>query len=215
MEKDSRARKKYIENNKNKYLNLKSRLFGYLAGDGNILIGNRISNFHHTVRFFPDHKSLIKPFCEAFDKVYNKKPKVKELQNHYFLYVDSKIVVQDIINSAKFGVLNWKIPHEMLYNEENKKEWLKAFFDCESYVGEKYVRLQTVNKIGMKQIKELLKEFGITANSYEYMPKNKNWNLNHILIIGKKYMRKRYLNKIGFNHTLKLNRLKKTLKIYK
>ncbi len=117
----------YIKNNKNKFLNLKSRLFGYLAGDGNILIGNGISNFHHTVRFFPDHESMIQPFCKAFDKIYNKIPKVKKLQNHYLLSVDSKIVVKDIINSAKFGVLNWKVPHGLLYNKENKKEWLRAF----------------------------------------------------------------------------------------
>ncbi len=207
--------KKYIQYNKNKYLHLKARLFGYLAGDGNILIGNRISNFHHTVRFYPDHKSMIKPFCEAFVKVYNKLPKIKKLNTHYFLSVDSKVIVRDIIDNAKFGILNWEVPFNILINKNNKKEWLRAFFDCESYVGKEHIKIQCVNKKGIKQIKQLLSEFSIKSNMYSYIPKNKNWNINYILIIGKKEMRKKYLNTIGFNHQLKLAKLKKTLKIYK
>ena len=207
--------KKYIQDNKNEYLYLKARLFGYLAGDGNILIGNKISNFHHTMRFYPDHKSMIRPFCEAFYKVYGKIPKLKKLYNYYFLYVDSKVIVLDITNSAEFGVLNWKVPYKILNNKKSKREWLRAFFDCEAYVGKNGIRIQCVNRLGIQQIKGLLNEFGIASNLYTYSPKNKNWNTNHILVIGKSGMRKKYLNAIGFNHVSKLANLKESVKIYK
>lgn len=207
--------KKYIQDNKGRYLYLKARLFGYLAGDGNILIGNKISNFHHTVRFYPDYKSMIKPFCEAFYKVYGKIPKVKRLHNHYFLHIDSKTIVLDIINSAKLGILNWEVPYEILHNKKCKKEWLRAFFDCEAYVGKEHIKIQCVNKTGMKQVRRLLNEFNIVPNSYIYTPKNKNWNTNYILTIGNKEMRKRYLHIIGFNHALKLAKLKESINIYK
>ena len=130
----------YIEDNKKKYLYLKARLFGYLAGDGNILIGNKTSNFHHTVRFYPDHESILKPYCEAFIKIYKKTPKITKLKNHYFLSVDSKIIVKDIIKYGKFGVIKWNIPYKILKNKQGKIEWLRAFFDSEAYVGPGYVK---------------------------------------------------------------------------
>ncbi len=207
--------KKCIQNNKNKYLHLKARLLGYLAGDGNILIGNKISNFHHTIRFYPDHKSMIIPFCEAFSKVYGKTPKVKKLHNYYFVHIDSKVIVRDIINSAKLGVLNWEIPYKILDNKNCRKEWVKAFFDCEAYVSKRYIRIQCVNRTGIKQVKKMLDKFGILSNTYSYTPKNRNWNTNHILVIGDKKMRKKYLNIIGFNHELKLAKLRESIKIYK
>jgi hypothetical protein len=207
--------KKYIQYNKNRYLHLKARLFGYLAGDGNILIGNRINNFHHTVRFYPDHKSMVEAFCEAFIKVYGKTPAIKKLHNHYFVYMDSKIIVQDIMLSAKFGTSNWQVPYKILYNKECKKEWLRAFFDCEAYVGKDRIKIQCINKLGMKQVRRLLNEFNIVLNSYIYTPKNKNWNTNYILVIYNKEMRKKYLDLIGFNHALKLTKLKESIKIYK
>lgn len=206
--------RKYIESHKDQYLHLKSRLFGFLAGDGNILIGNRRTNFHHSVRFFPDHESLIAPYCEAFLKVYNKQPKIQKLKNHYLLNIDSKVVVQDIVKDIDFGLLKWNVPRKILIKDNHKIEWLKAFFDCESYVGKKHIKVQSVNKLGMEQVKELLLEFDIKSHNYQYSPKNPRWNTNYILIINKKSDRKKYLDCIGFNHSLKQKKLKDTLKIY-
>jgi|ETNmetMinimDraft_11_1059920.scaffolds.fasta_scaffold169268_1 intein/homing endonuclease len=92
---------------------------------------------------------------------------------------------------------------------------VKSIFDCEGYVGKDHIKIQSVNKTGMKQVNKLLKEFDIKANSYQYYPKNPNWNTNHILTINKKSDRLKYYNYVGFNHFLKYKKLKETLKIYK
>ena len=205
--------KRIIESNK-RNLHYKSRLFGFLAGDGNVFIGKTKSNCHHTIRFFPDHDSLIGPFCESLYKVYGKIPSIKKLHNMYWIVLDSKIVVQDIIKSASFGVKNWRMPYELFADRLCEAEWLRAFFDCEAYVSDSSIRIQTVNEAGTFQIKESLRKFGIESKQYLYHPKNKNWSNCHILVINNKNKTK-YLSEIGFNHSVKLNKLVNTLKVYK
>lgn len=209
--KTQKKEREFISKNKGKYSILKARLLGYLAGDGNILVGNGKNNFHHTVRFFPDHESMISPYCESCLKLYNKVPKIQKLKNHHYLGIDSKMMVLDLLEEAKFGVEKWEVPFSTLETEDHKKEWLKAFFDCEAYVTNKIIRVQTVNKRGMDQVRQLLTEFGIVSNSYQHVPKNKNWRTNRILIIGTKESRKKYFSEIGFYHSLKQGKLSMTL----
>ena len=207
--------KEYLMLNGSKYMYLKARLFGFIAGDGNITLDDKLRNRHNTIKFFHDHHSLLQPFSEALLKVYNKVPHIKKFDKYYYLTADSKVAVQDMVNTAEFGVKKWRVPYKILIDKECKKEWLRAFFDCEAYVGKNHIKVQCINEIGIVQVAALLKEFNIESNKYEYQPKNKNWNKNHILIIGKKDMKKNFLEFIGFNHELKLLKLKNTLNIYK
>jgi len=201
----------YIRKNLDKTFNFKSRLCGYLAGDGNILTANGKTCTHYSIRFFPDHSSLIKPFKEAFIKTYNKNPKVKKLKNYYFITIDSKPIVYDLLSLVEFGTSNWSIPNKILTNDKNKIEWLRAFFDAEAHIHEKYIRIQSVNGKGLKQVKELLNQFSINSKIYEYVPKNKKWNKVYILNILRKKDKINYLKLIGFNHTIKLKKLNKNL----
>ena len=61
--------KKHHENEKKNIKDikhLKARILGYLAGDGNISVRNiNGKELHHTIKFFPNHLSLIVPFNEA------------------------------------------------------------------------------------------------------------------------------------------------------
>lgn len=201
--------KQYIERNAHKYPYLKARIFGYLAGDGNIYIGKTKSNQHHSARFFPDHYSLLEPFCKAFELVYGRVPLVYKSQNFYRVTIDSKIIVQDIINQANFGVKNWKVPFNLLIDKLSKQEWLRAFFDCEAYVCKNHIKVQTINKEGILEVKSLLEEFDVSSRYYAYTPKNEKWGVNHILFIVKEDM-KHYLDNVGFNHSLKQDKLKKS-----
>jgi intein/homing endonuclease len=207
--------KRYIQENEEKYHILKARILGFLAGDGNIYNGNGTTNRHHYVRFYPDHESLVNAFCDAFFKTYNKKPIIKKLKNVYCLTVDSKTVVGDICKSALFGLKRWRVPFKSIPDKDSKREWLRAFFDCESYVGKNHIKIQTVNEAGMKDVMSLLSEFEITSNMYHYTPKNPNYSKVHIIRISKKNSLTRYLEQVGFNHTQKLQKLKETVKIYK
>ncbi|MAG52609.1 MAG: hypothetical protein CMH62_01465 [Nanoarchaeota archaeon] len=204
--------RKFIKNNREKTKHLKSRICGFLAGDGNILKSNNKTCTHNTVRFFPDDKSLVESFNKALSLVYNKEAKIKNKGKFYWVYIDSKVIVEDLLKTTTFDKLNWKVPK--IKTKKEKIEWLKAYFDCEAHVNKKIIVVKSVNKMGLVQVKNLLKEFDITSKIYNYKPKNKNWNTNFILIISKKEDRRKYLKKIGFNHTIKLKKLNKIINNY-
>lgn len=195
----------------NKFLELKSRICGFIAGDGNILVSNGTTCTHNTLRFFPDHISMVNAFEEAMIKLYNRKPKIKDKGTYFWVTLDSKPIVHDLLKIGKFGKLKWAIPKLVFKSYKNKIEWLRSFFDCEAHIHKDYIRIQSVNKNGLEQVKSLLKEIGINSKIYIYIPKNKNYNINYILSIHKKEDKKKYLDLIGFNHTIKLKKLKDTL----
>jgi len=201
---------KYIEEKGSKFKNLKARICGFIAGDGHILTPTNSSK-HHTVRFFPDHPSLVTSFNFAFSKVYGKMPNIKEKKNHFRVYLDSKPIVKDLIKIGTFGTMTWTIPSFVLENNTNKIEWIRAFFDCEAHIHRKYIRVQSVNRKGLLHLKMLLKDLGINSRIYKYEPKNKNWNTNFMLTIYRKQDKEKYMDIIGFNHTAKFKRLNKIL----
>ena len=197
----------FIRNNSSQNSYLKMRLLGYLAGDGYVSVRQDKTGIHHELRFFPDHKSLIKPFVEASQKVYNKTPIIKKLKNYYMLRIYSKAVVLDILKGGDLRSLEWKVPE--FKDEMEKKEWLRAFFDSEASVVKNKISLGSINGKGIMQIKELLGKLNIDSKVYKYSQKNKNWNDVFFLNILKKKSRKNYLNKIGFSHSLKTEKLKR------
>ncbi len=192
------------------YKNLKARLMGFLAGDGTVGIRkeNKRNAIHHDIAFYPDHSSMIGPFIEAFTYLYIKKPLVRKKSKYYSIKVSSKFACLDLVKTINFGLYKWEVPFNFLDTDESKIEWLRSFFDCEAYISNQDIRVQSVNERGLLQVKKLLGELGIDANMYKYERKNKKWSTNYILSIMKKDYRKMYLNKIGFNHILKLNKLK-------
>jgi len=203
--------KSLLKQNSDKYF-LKARLCGFLAGDGSVMIRkDNDDKMHYVVRFFPDHDSLIEPFTESLFKVYNKKPIIKKNYSHNGLICYSKVVVEDLLGMTDFGLLEWRIPFNILVDKKSKIEWLRAFFDCEAYVGKNHLKIQTVNKKGMDDLEKLLLEFGIKSKRYIYHPKKKNWNNVYILLINSKSDRLKFLNTIGFNHKLKLSKLQNML----
>ncbi|HDQ59877.1 MAG TPA: hypothetical protein ENN30_01640 [Candidatus Woesearchaeota archaeon] len=192
---------------------LRSRLCGYLSGDGGVYIRKEKHRkaTHYDISFYPDHESLIPPFVDAFENLYGKKPKVKCLGNYYSVHVCSKLACEDLVSITSFGTLSWVAPHKILDSVDAKREWLKTYFDSEAHVSKNSICVQSVNEQGLNQIKSLLETFGITSRIYKYERKEKNWNTNHLLFISTKRDRERYLNEIGFNHVLKSNKLKAQL----
>jgi intein/homing endonuclease len=198
---------KYIDENKDKTKHLKARLLGYIAGDGNILVSGKGKCTHNTLRFYPDHESLIPPFEEAIIKAYNKKLKIRRYSNYFYIWIDSKPLVNDILSFSKLGTLDWELPKKLLKNNKNKIEWLRAFFDAEAHVHKKYIRVQSVNQKGLEEVQGLLKELNIHSKIYYYKPKNPKHNKVFMLTIHRKESQRRYAYLIGFNHMIKLKKL--------
>ena len=151
---------------------------------------------------------MIGPFVEAISYLYLKKPTITPKKNFYSVRISSKSACMNLLNTTKLGIHKWEVPFEFLTIKKYKIEWLRSFFDCEAYVSDKHIRVQSVNKEGLLNVQKLLLNLCIESKMYVYERKNKNWNTNYILSIHKKEDRRKFLDEIGFNHEVKLNRLK-------
>jgi hypothetical protein len=196
----------YINNKHNQLLKEKARLIGFIMGDGSITsLGKPLSLQNHVVSFYPDDKRMLDLFLSDFEKLYLKKPTVKFLGKYYSVRVNSKPACEDLRSYGKFSSLNWEFP-ERLKSQEEKIEWLKAIFDCEAYVCNQNITIQSVSKKGINSIKRLLDGLKITSKIYTYQRKNRNWNLNYILSISKRSILD-YKKIIGFNNSKKQSKL--------
>jgi intein/homing endonuclease len=190
-----------------KYPFLKARIIGYLIGDGSVSVHyGSDGNAHHSIDFYPDDLGMLKSYIQAMSLVYDVIPKIKNLGNYYSVRTSSKPIVLDLLKITSFKSLDWKVP--MLSKSEEKIEFLRAIYDCEGYVGEKLIAIQSVNKVGLVQVSDLLKEFRILSKLYSYKRKNPRWNTNYLLYITDKESRRNFLKRIGFSHSKKLLKLK-------
>ncbi len=198
----------YIREHEKGNEHLRARLNGYLCGDGSVMLRRERGQYERgDISFYPDHLSLIAPYSECLDVLYNKKPNIAKKHNYYQVRVSSICAVRHILSEGIFTAKGWRVPEWVMQNKWCSREWLRAFYDCEGYVGQRRIHLQCVNKKGMDQIREMLGGFDIETRKYVYERKNKNWNTNYHLGIFKKESRYNFLNTIGLNHKEKLRKL--------
>jgi len=189
------------------------RLLAYIAGDGSITV-NRKKNkeFGHVeIRFYPDDPALIPLFITSFQYLYRRTPSVKLEHNHYRIHVSSQVAGTHLLSYGILTSTGWRVPFSLLTSPKLKQEWLRAFFDCEGYVGVNCIRAESVNEKGLDDVQKLLRDCGIVCRRYVYVRKNKNWGVNYILNIGTAPARKQFLEQIGFSHTSKNNTLRSQL----
>jgi len=184
-----------------------ARLIAFVQGDGCIWLHRAFPE----IGFYPDHISVARLFVDTFEQLYGRRIKICPLVNHFRVRVRHKVASAELVSLAKFRSLDWYLPRSILVNAATKREWLRAFFDCEAYVGSKVIVVNSVNEIGLREVKELLREFGIESKWYVYHRKQKNWNTNYILHIGKIADRQSFLKHVGFNHPAKQEKLKHSL----
>jgi len=194
-----------------KSLVAKAAICGFLAGDGSVQKRKEKRFFHHQIDFFPDDKDMMHTYIELIKAVYNKEPSIKKNKNFYSVRINSKTIFEDLNKHAKFGVKNWTLPKELFEADEAKQNWLRAFFSAEAYVNKSSIKVQTVNKEGMKEISKALDSLGVSHNYYEYNSKNKSEYPVSIISILKKESRIKYCNIIGFWHRKKSKALKEAL----
>lgn len=199
---------KIIAINSSKYPYLKARILGYLMGDGSVSMPIESDGaIHYSVAFYPDDEVMLESFLFAFKKVYGRTPTVSKYNNYFCARIDLKSITLDLLNYGSFRSLEWRIPMSIFNSKLANKEWLRAFYDSEGYVGKGSIVVQSVNYDGLVQVKNLLKSYNLNSNLYTYHRKNKNWNTNYLLCIMKKSERIKFLKEIGFSHSRKQNKL--------
>ena len=127
------------------------------------------------------------------------------------MLLTSKVIVEDLVKYASFGLYCWTIPYSLLGSNKAKILWLKAFFSAEAYVSQYSIKIQTVNVKAMKEVSKMLLDLGIENRYYEFTPKNVRHSKVGIIFINKKASRKRYYELIGFWHKKKNIALQRSL----
>jgi len=185
---------------------------GYLMGDGSVFIRKDSRGvLHHEIHFYPDDLKMLFAFLYAISKIYDLTCSIRHDGEFFRVRTFSKSAVLDILSLGTFGTRDWRVPFDSFKSEEEKREFLSSFFDCEAYVGKKAIVVQVVNEAGLKDIKCMLTEFGIESKLYRYERKRKNWRTNHHLHIIGKDNRRKFLKRIGFNHSKKQEALHATV----
>lgn len=190
---------------------IKAAICGFLAGDGSVQKRKEKKFYHYQIDFFPDDKVMMETYMKQIKTIYNKNTKIKNNNKFYSVRFTSKIIHEDICNLANFGLKSWTLPKSLFKIKGAKENWLKAFFSAEAYVNNKCIKIQTINKKGMKEISQILKDKGIDNNYYEYDSKKKPESPVSIIFISKKESRLKFHNQIGFWHSKKTKTLKESL----
>jgi len=193
---------------------LKSRICGYLAGDGGVYIRKQKNSpiVHYEIKFAPNTHKVAKIFQKAFSRLYKIRMPIRNLGNYYILRVKSKVAVFDLLKTSRFGTKKWRVPFRIIKSKRNKIEWMKAFFDSEGSVGKRSIQIQSVNKIGIKQVQKLLKSLGINSKVYSYKREQKNWSINYILCINRKEDRFKFIKLVNSNNPNKREKMQKMLR---
>ena len=130
-----------------------------------------------------------------------------------YVRLRSKLAYEDLLSFCNFYSDKWVVPNQIIESsEEIKKEFLKALFDDEGsiIIGKKYfeIRLYSINFGGLKQVQNLIDEFGISSKIRSGYGSKRNV---YGLAITKD--REKFSSQIGFNsirkHTKLNNHLKK------
>jgi len=190
----------------------KSYLLGVICGDGYISYkGYCVSLETITIEF-------IRKFQECFIKVYGPdfcgsvSPTCNEKQR---IIICGKEMTEDIKRYLPVkGSFCWRVPKAIkISSKKCKISFIQGFFDSEGSVNKRYsLEIHSSNKIGLNEIKELLKNIKIKTSEIKY--KIKTNKPRYIIYITGKENIVRFINIIGTNIPHRLNKMKNLLLKY-
>jgi len=158
------------------------------------------------------NETLLLDFQNKFEKFFGKKPHISKPIDR--CEICSKDIYFYIINKyGSFKSREWNVLTDM--DKERAKLWLRAFFDCESWIWvrkakNRAIGVDSVNHKGLKQVAELLKEhFEINTS---IRPRS-NRDTATLCIYGKDQLIK-FEEEIGFLHPFKKSRLREAIETY-
>ena len=187
----------------------KARIIAHLIGDGAHYISGHDYNLKYEVR---DEESL-KQFNDGLIKVYGLKPSWYWNKSGItgepikFVRLRSKLAFEDLLRYATFFSKDWCMKNPLLKApKEITKEFLSAFFDDEGSVCGMEIRLYSINKKGLFQVKRILNDFSIKSRIQSgYGCKR---NVFALVVRDKKL----FFGKIGFGLERKQQKLQRILR---
>lgn len=195
-----------------------AELIGHLHGDGGIFVNKNKSNYiiHFCSNDFENIERFENLFENCFD--YNLKIKKGKITNknggrNYTISFCSEAIGKFLLSLGNYGTKNWNVPEFILEgNKKIKGSYLKAFFDDEGSFKENHtLKVMTINKNGMKQIKGLLNNLGIHCRlkpeKYNGFGEGTSYNIT----ISHQTNIKKFCQEIGFGIKRKQEKLKNYL----
>jgi len=186
-------------------------IHAYLCADGYV-IRNPESQKHkyYYIGLRNTNEVLLKDFQNKFKVVFGLTPMITKDGR---CKIQNKNIFFQLTKRFSYYSGEWTIPK---LSKEELKCWLRAFFDCESWVQvqkakSRSIGIESINEKGLGQIKDVLqKEFEIHTSDVK---KRKNRNVWYIHICGKHDLL-RFKENIGFLHPKKKARLQEALDSY-
>lgn len=196
----------------------KAEILGYLCGDGSVRSwycespcrrkdrGNKVyfkrrTNFD--MSFDNTNKQVLLRFLKCFKKVYGFNPSI--FKKGKCISTGRRDVIEDLLRYTKYNSYNWKVPEQIMKgNLKIRKGWLRSFFDSEAHVKDSgAITINSVNKKGLLSVQKLLNSLYIPSKIRTYTWKKYIFYRLYI----KKDMAKIFLDKIGFCHSERKDRL--------
>ncbi|MBI2663427.1 hypothetical protein HYX15_02745 [Candidatus Woesearchaeota archaeon] len=194
-----------------------SSIHGNLCGDGSVYLYkeartlkdiNRYNRknpirIRYGITYTNNHRELIHIFKNNFKKLF---PDIKfDWSRQNEIKIRNKKIVKFFLNFGEYGSNKWRIPNNIKNGSKSiKVAWLRSFFDDEATITGRRIIVSSINKEGVQEISSLLDSLKIKNRFVHYLTKS------NIVV----YDIKRYYKLIGFNHRLKLNKLKRIINIF-
>jgi hypothetical protein len=105
------ADENYIRKHEKGNEHLRAMLNGYLCGDGSVMLRRERGQYARgDISFYPDHLSLIAPYSECLNVLYNKKPNISKKRNYYQVRISSICAVRHLLSEGVFTANDWRVP---------------------------------------------------------------------------------------------------------
>ncbi len=204
---------KQIKMNSNLLSLQKARIIARLMADGCVFK----TRHNYVMKYEVKDTASLKSFEKDIFDVYGLKmnwgfnPSGKTGQSIPFVKLLSKNVYDDLLKYGNYYSHNWSVPKEIINSSKDIKiEFLRSFYDDEGSVikskKSKYVevRLYSINKNGLIQISNLLKEFWINFRIVSGYGLKRNV---YAVVVSKKNEVKLFAKIINFNLKRKQEKL--------
>lgn len=146
----------------------KAYVIGSCLGDNignlNIFVGKKRQQTYCVGVNCGIDKDFAITFKKNIETEYKVKPNIIKKKKSWIVYTYSKNIWYDVRKYVVLGSKEWLIK-ESLFNDKIKKniitKLLQGFFDAEGVIFDGGIKIECVNKKGLKQIKKLLNELKI------------------------------------------------------
>jgi len=160
------------------------------------------------IEFTNLNDTLLQHFRELMLSVYDYAPKPTGVKTSMKIRIKKKSVIKDLLKYSDFGCMKWRVPKEFFNSHVAiKASFIRGLFDGDGSINNNYIRLVSINKIGITGVKKLLKSINIESRLRGPRPIRGNRRPQYVLSLTKPNVLI-YKKKVSSKHNTKLEKLR-------